>query len=615
MLATQRDGYSTPEAHAHSATHQVRPVVRWSLRWKLGVGAVVISTVPLALTGLLLLDINRRALVTENRTLRLAVADDVARTITDTLNHIHDHLTAVALMLTQIDSPAESRIAIALAAVDSSTWIDHVAVYDLEGQLIDTIRTDLSRDIPIPQTMARAALLASRLGAADDPDSEFPTTNAPAPIRVGNTLRVPLVVPLGPAGATTGYLTTWAPLTPIRHRIERLSSTLFPETQAAITLIDHHKRFLVHTDPSQTLAAADPHFLGPLATTNPTDFHQAFAVTSDYEDESGQWMTGSAVKVAGLPWAVLVRIRTDVAYASLNRMRTVVAATVASITVISLLLGIGLAHYWLRPVHSLMRLAGHLSERTFSSRVEVSQSDELGVLSEAMNQAAANLESSERQLRTEWAIRADLGRYLPAPIVEKIVRREQDMALGGKRQTITVVFADVVAFTPLTETLPPEAIVSLLNELFTVLTEVVFRHGGTVDKFIGDCVMALFGAPEPQLDHAQAAVRAAEDMLSFVESANTRWEDQFGTQIQIAIGIHSGLAIIGNIGSSRRMEYTAIGDVVNTAARLETLAQPRQILVTDAVRLQAGPAFEYNDLGFRNLVGKEEAVHIFEVRT
>ncbi|NUN15883.1 MAG: HAMP domain-containing protein, partial [Myxococcales bacterium] len=473
---------------------------------------------------------------------------------------------------------------------------------------------DSAQDVPTAPTIPPAILNASQFGVGTSTEVDSLAPESLSPIRVGTILRVPLVLPITANDSVTGYLTTWAPITPIQQRIERLSSTLFPDTDAAVTLIDDKQRFLIHTDPARILHTTGPHFFGPLTSANPTEFRENYAITSDYEDDRGDLMTGSAVKIASVPWAVVVRIRGDVAYASLNRMRVVVASTVTSITVISLLLGVWLAHRWLRPVKHLVYMASQLSQRIFSSRVEVSQSDELGVLSHAMNQAAANLEAGEHKLRTELAIRTDLGRYLPAPIVEKIVRREQDMALGGKRQMITVLFADVVAFTPLTEALDPEVVVSLLNELFTVLSEVIFRHNGTVDKFIGDCVMALFGAPEPSMNHAKSAVSAAEDMLAFVESANNRWEDQYGTQIQIAIGIHSGEAVIGNIGSSQRMEYTAIGDVVNIAARLETLAQPRQILVTDYVRILAGTAFEYNDLGLRSLVGKETPVHVFEVR-
>ncbi|RLB48759.1 MAG: adenylate/guanylate cyclase domain-containing protein, partial [Deltaproteobacteria bacterium] len=175
--------------------------------------------------------------------------------------------------------------------------------------------------------------------------------------------------------------------------------------------------------------------------------------------------------------------------------------------------------------------------------------------------------------------------------------------------------ADVVAFTPLTERLSPEEVVSLLNELFTVMTELVFRHGGTVDKFVGDCVMAVFGAPTAQADHARRALDCAEDMMRWLSTANPGWEERYGATVQLAIGVHSGEAIVGNIGSERRMEYTAIGDVVNVAARLEAIARPMQILVSSATKEAVGESHEFAEIGERVLSGRQDPVELWEVRS
>ncbi|MBL8948889.1 MAG: adenylate/guanylate cyclase domain-containing protein, partial [Myxococcales bacterium] len=192
-------------------------------------------------------------------------------------------------------------------------------------------------------------------------------------------------------------------------------------------------------------------------------------------------------------------------------------------------------------------------------------------------------------------------------------RREQDMALGGAKRELTVMFADVVSFTPLTEKLSPTEVVALLNELFTIVTEIVFRHGGTIDKFVGDCVMALWGVPTAQPDHAARALAAAEEILSWLEAGNLTWQRKYGVRVQLAIGINSGEAVVGNIGSERRMEYTAIGDVVNVAARLEAIARPQQVLLTEATRAMAGSGFRYAELGTRTVAGRAEPLVLFEL--
>ena len=188
------------------------------------------------------------------------------------------------------------------------------------------------------------------------------------------------------------------------------------------------------------------------------------------------------------------------------------------------------------------------------------------------------------------------------------------MKLGGERREISVLFADVVAFTPIADSLAAEDTVALLNELFTILTEIVFRHAGTVDKFIGDSVMAIWNAPEIQRDHARRAIAAAEDMMRWLEAGNQGWRQKYGVVVELAIGINSGQAVVGNVGSETRMQYTAIGDAVNVAARLESIARPQQILVTKSTKEAAGEGYELVPLGPRQLVGRQESVNLYEVR-
>ena len=177
-----------------------------------------------------------------------------------------------------------------------------------------------------------------------------------------------------------------------------------------------------------------------------------------------------------------------------------------------------------------------------------------------------------------------------------------------------VLFADVANFTPLVENQAAEDVVIILNELFTILTEIIFRHNGTVDKFIGDCVMALWGAPNSQPTHAAMALSAAEEMIRWLEVGNDSWQKRFGVTINLAIGVHTGEAVVGNFGSESRMEYTAIGDVVNVAARLETRARPQQILLSNATRLAAGDDFEFVALGRHKLAGRKADIELYEVR-
>ena len=154
----------------------------------------------------------------------------------------------------------------------------------------------------------------------------------------------------------------------------------------------------------------------------------------------------------------------------------------------------------------------------------------------------------------------------------------------------------------------------MLNELFSLLLEIVFRHGGTIDKFIGDCVMAVWGAPVASDDHAHKALQAAEDMLRFLENANPSWQEKYGITIRLAIGVNTGAAIVGNVGSDKRMEYTVIGDTVNVAARLEGIAGPDQILVGEATYSRVGEDFDLVSIGERTLTGRSAPSTIYTLR-
>jgi class 3 adenylate cyclase len=266
-----------------------------------------------------------------------------------------------------------------------------------------------------------------------------------------------------------------------------------------------------------------------------------------------------------------------------------------------------------RPVTRLAALVARYRQRDFAARADVRTGDELESLGDALTSMATELSAGEKELARRAVVEANLARYVPRDLARSIVDGATTVALGGERREVTVLFADVVGFTPFAESTSPERAVAFLNQLFSVLTEVVFRHEGTVDKFIGDCIMAIFGAPTAQVDHAASALAAAEDMQRFVEANAPAWEAEFGFQVRLGIGVATGEALLGNLGSETRMEYTAIGDAVNVAARLESAAKGGQILITARTAAAAGTRFSYSSLGPHILRGKTQPVETLEL--
>jgi adenylate cyclase len=226
--------------------------------------------------------------------------------------------------------------------------------------------------------------------------------------------------------------------------------------------------------------------------------------------------------------------------------------------------------------------------------------------------AVENARAHERLAREEVA-RANYGRFLPEYVVKQMLENPESFKLGGVNQIITVLFADIRGFTRLSEHANPEKVVHLLNKYFSAMTDIIFAHGGTLDKYLGDGLMALFGAPTATPQDATNAVNAAVAMQRRVIGINQELRAEGFNEIGIGIGLHTGEATVGYIGSERRSEYTAIGDTVNTSARLESNSKAGQILLSDATMRAANsryPLKQHDPIYVKN---RAQPVPLFEV--
>lgn len=229
----------------------------------------------------------------------------------------------------------------------------------------------------------------------------------------------------------------------------------------------------------------------------------------------------------------------------------------------------------------------------------------------AMEQARLHRIATEEQ-----QMRQRLSRYSSPNVVERLITRASDggSLMEAEEHDVSVLFADLCGFTSMSESMAPAEVATLLNEVFSTLTQVIFRYGGTIDKFNGDAVMAFFGAPLPQDDHAERAVRAAVEMHEVLQTCSQRLSD--GPPLRMRIGVNSGKAVVGDIGSIDRMDYTVIGDVVNVAQRLESfVAEPGQVVIGARTRAKLPEQFDCHPLAERYLKGKEKSSRPFLVRS
>ena len=266
------------------------------------------------------------------------------------------------------------------------------------------------------------------------------------------------------------------------------------------------------------------------------------------------------------------------------------------------------------PVTSQGRMLGVLYADNVMRSDAFSQEDfqTFTIIAAQAGMALANSLAREEISRQDVE-RANLSRYLPPQVVDLICSKGGSVELGGVLQPVTVLFADIRGFTSLSEQMDAREVVDLLNDFFGVMTAAIFQSNGTLDKFIGDCVMALFGAPIPSERSPRNALVAAVRMQQQVARLGEERVQRGLAPIRIGIGLHHGPAVVGNIGSAERMQYTAIGDTVNIAARLVSRAEPGQILVSEAMYKAAGGSDLFHDLGQVSVKGRDAQVRVYSV--
>ncbi|HEY9635112.1 MAG TPA: adenylate/guanylate cyclase domain-containing protein [Coleofasciculaceae cyanobacterium] len=219
-----------------------------------------------------------------------------------------------------------------------------------------------------------------------------------------------------------------------------------------------------------------------------------------------------------------------------------------------------------------------------------------------------------QKLRNEEAIRHRLERYHSPAVVQQMIAGGAlpDGRLPPTEGEISILFADIVGFTALSERLSPAQVAQLLNDLFEEMLQEVFAVGGTLDKYIGDCIMAFFGAPEPQVDHADRAVVAARGMLTRLENLNAR--QVLREPLQLRIAVNSGKAVVGDVGSSQRVDYTALGGTINLASRMEAICPPGACVASEATYTRLAEKQDWQEMGEYRFKGINRAIQVYQMQ-
>lgn len=338
------------------------------------------------------------------------------------------------------------------------------------------------------------------------------------------------------------------------------------------------------------------------------------------EPQTGKGTAGPAVRrIRDVLWIAAPVIYSDVrigeAQIALDLERLVepvvtdsqnqLSAAAAGILVLGVAGGIGFVALLVGPIRRLRTGVERLTDGDLATRVPPTSRDEVGDLTRAFNKMGQSLQQKER-------IQSAFGRYVNDYVLTTLLEGPEGAQLAGAEREVTILFADIRSFTRLSEGLKAADVVGLLNDIFQLASDCILARSGTIDKFIGDSVMAYFGAPVPCEDHAAQAVQAAIDIERAIARRNAS-QPPPAHAVEIGIGIHTGPVIVGTIGSDRRSDFTAIGDAVNVAHRLEKLSRPGEVLVSEVVQRRVRDVVRLRFEGERQLSGRVEPVHVYSV--
>jgi len=326
-------------------------------------------------------------------------------------------------------------------------------------------------------------------------------------------------------------------------------------------------------------------------------------------DPWGTWLTGYAPILdnnKNYVGTIGVDIDARLVQSSINRVFYYVGMAFVISFTFALFAATFLARYSARALEALAKATLEIGKGDLNYRIPIHSNDEFGEVARSMNQMCQGLEEHER-------LKSGFAHYVSQHVLEKILHSKTGMKLEGETRKVTVFFSDIRGFTYIAEHMKPEGVVTLLNEYFNVMLSIIFKHNGMLDKLMGDGIMAEFGAPLDDSEQERHAILSAIEMNRELVKLREKWKKEGKPVLEIGIGIHTGDAIVGNIGSDLRMEYTAIGDTVNVAARLEQITRKAAypIIISETTYQAVKNEFAFHDLGLMELTGREKPIRAY----
>jgi len=581
-----------------------------SIYYKLAIAISLVSIISLGTLGYLLTTININTLHRLVKEYYLSITDNIAGKIQKEVYDVVQNLNEFSSILVNKRISGEEKLNLIALKILNSPQIDYILIYDEKGNFIDLLKPE-TLSFPFATDKYLKKDIRDFLSKNDRYISEviYPDKNSYPYIKI--------VVKWQDKYTLYGYLVTYYSLKPLSDTVSHISIRRFNQKEL-IFLVNNTGNIVAHHNTNYVLERYNLIGKGIFENIKSADslkkiFSKDLGFSSEYNIKSKQ-LIGNFNTIPQLNIGVVVQQEKEEAFASVRKMIFRILLWLAIALAFSMLIAFILSKIFTGPISKLVNVIKTITEKKeLGLQAEVKSNDEIGILAESFNKMSSELLNYSKQLEESTKIQTNLSRFFSPAIVGQISKSKDVLTLGGVKKRIAVLFVDIHSFTTMSEKLDPHSIAMLLNKFFSKIADIIFKWGGTIDKFIGDAVMALFNAPYDVDDYLYKSIMAGKEIVDFVKKESHKFKEEFGYAISIGIGINEGEAVVGNLGSTDIMEYTAIGDTVNTAARLEAVTGINELLITEFCYNQIKDRINCKFLDEFLFKGKQKKIKVYLV--
>ncbi len=559
--------------------------------------SLLISFVTLTI-GIIISYLYRRSLIEFAENYAIAIAGNVSSEIAEKQNQAFLDLSEIKYIFSSTRLLPDSKLDLVKNKLRKAPYMLFIGIYDTLGAPIDFVTKTKVKPPPL------------NIKSMNNKHNRYVRV-----VRTTDSINSPvmeIITPWKEFSHNMGFISMGFSMDWLKELLERLSLQ-YTGKKYHVFVVDSEGRFIIPQDTFRTTGAYSE-LSDAFGKNLVSMMHHRLSVSSIYTNFLGEKVFSTLVTLPSTGMGVIIEQPLAVLYTPLKKIQIISLI----IALIAILIALGVARFIsiriTLPLKQLEKGMEEVAKANFDYTIKIEGNNEIVRVAHEFNEMARRLLHYKNRLIQETRTRAYLQRYLSLPFLAKLMSDGKNL-LEEKpaKHYVTVMFVDVADFTSITFELGAQEVAEYLNEFFKLSTEVIFKYDGVVDKFIGDCVLALFGVPINWQGMEKSAVVAAKEIIKRFQSMEDAFERRFGFPIRVKAGISTGEVIVGNIGAPNRMDYTAIGPTVNLASRLEAIASEGEIIIDEATKRALPEDIKTIFMGEHEIKGIKNRVRLYRV--